>query len=484
MNMRVADPFKLGELATLAPTITPVFLAGGTGTRLWPLSRRSMPKQFLGFDSDLSLFQEALARFGVAGYRPGVIVTSHLCRKLVSAQARDSGYEASLVITEPEAKNSAAALLAAAYFLSKSDPKALILATPCDQRLDGRDDLAKAVALAVPAAREGQIVVFGITPTRAETGYGWIEPEPDHSGISKVRRFVEKPVRAAAEIMYSSRKYLWNAGIFLAEAQVLLREAREHLPELLSLVIKAVEGGRFSKGLAELDAKSWRDISAISIDFGLIEKTTSLAVVDLDTKWEDLGDWNAVWKASKKDRNGVSASGPVHAIDCSDSLLRSEGPDAPNLVGIGLDRMIAVATKDSMLVAPRDRAQEVRQVADLLRDDRVPDREERPWGWFQSLGKGDGYQVKRLVVTPGGKLSLQSHRLRSEHWVVVKGVATTTLGSQVRDLKVNQSLFVPSDVIHRLENNGRENLVVIEVQMGAYLGEDDIRRYEDIYARV
>ena len=345
-----------------------------------------------------------------------------------------------------------------------------------------------AVARGVAAARSGQIVTFGILPTHAETGYGWLElSAPAEDQPVQLRRFVEKPDAATAEAMLAAGTFLWNAGIFLFTARTMIAAFEQHAPDLMAPVRASVENARPDLGFLRLDPAPWAKARAVSIDFAVMEHAANLSVVAYGDGWNDLGSWDAVAKEMETDGRGVATSGEVTAIDCAESLLRSDS-EGVELVAIGLRNVIAVAMDDAVLVADRSRSQEVRQAVEILRARGARQaeafaRDHRPWGHFETLALADRFQVKRIVVKPGAALSLQSHFHRAEHWIVVSGTAKVTIGDAVQLIGENQSVYIPLGVKHRLENPGRLPMVLIEVQTGSYLGEDDIVRYEDVFAR-
>ena len=469
------------------PEIFPVLLCGGSGTRLWPVSRKSFPKQFVPLAGQGTLFQAAASRMlGAPGVASPLVITNADFRFIVAEQLAAEGIKPAAIMIEPAAKNTGPAILAAAAHLAGLHPGALLLVMPTDHAIPDIDAFRAAVAAGVPRALAGQIVTFGIRPDRPETGYGWIELQsaPVEGVAQKVQRFVEKPVLEAAEAMLAEGRYLWNAGIFLVAAKVLLDAVGEHAPDLLAPVGEAVAGARADLDFLRLAGTPWAEVRDISIDFAVMEKAANIEVVPLGTAWSDLGDWNAVWR---ENGGGMVAQGAVTAIDCEGSLLRSE-VEGQHVVGIGLNDLVVVAMPDAVLVADRTRAQEVKAAvsqmkARSVRQAEVFPRDHRPWGWFETLALADRFQVKRIVVKPGAALSLQSHVHRAEHWIVVSGTAQVTVGDEVKLLSENQSVYVPLGAVHRLTNPGKVPVVLIEVQTGAYLGEDDIIRYEDIYAR-
>jgi mannose-1-phosphate guanylyltransferase / mannose-6-phosphate isomerase len=341
-------------------------------------------------------------------------------------------------------------------------------------------------------AEAGGIVTFGISPDRAETGYGWLDLGPGAGGLSagpqKLARFVEKPDAArAAEMLAAGPRYLWNAGLFLALPEVIVAAFRAHAPDLVAPVSGAVQAAAADLGFIRLAPAPWQATPAISLDYAVMEKAGNLSVMPYAGGWSDLGDWQAVWHESPADPAGNAVSPGATAIDCEGTLLRAEGTGL-QLVGIGLSDMVAVAMRDAVLVAPRSRAQEVRQAVAALKSAKAPQatqfpRDDRPWGWFESLALGPRFQVKRIVVHPGRSLSLQSHHHRAEHWIVVQGTAKVTVGADERLVTENQSVYIPLGAIHRLHNPGKVDMVLIEVQTGTYLGEDDIVRHQDDWKR-
>lgn len=470
--------------------IYPVLLCGGSGTRLWPLSRKSYPKQFTALTGPESLFQASAQRLSGGDYAPPTIVTSSDFRFIVTEQLAAAGIDPGAVLIEPQARNTAPAVLAAALHLAKSDPDALILVAPSDHVIPDAAAFRAAVAAAEPAARAGQIVTFGIAPDRPETGYGYLElsAQPDGSGAPvALRRFVEKPDSDRAVAMLAEGRYLWNAGIFLFTAATMRAAFDAHAADLVAPVTAAVAQAKVDLGFLRLDPAAWAALPDISIDYAVMERAPNLSVVPFTGVWSDLGGWDAVWREAGPDACGVATAGPATAIDCVDTLLRSESP-TQEIVGIGLENIIAVAMPDAVLVADMSRAQDVKKAVAALKAKSAKQaetfpRDHRPWGWFESLVIGSRFQVKRIVVHPGAALSLQSHHHRSEHWIVVEGTALVTCDDKQFLLQANQSTFIPLGATHRLENPGKTPLRLIEVQSGSYLGEDDIVRFEDTYGR-
>jgi mannose-1-phosphate guanylyltransferase/mannose-1-phosphate guanylyltransferase/mannose-6-phosphate isomerase len=471
--------------------ITPVILCGGSGTRLWPLSRKSYPKQFVPLMGDNSLFQTSVQRLAGTGFDAPVILTNSDFRFIVTEQLAEIGIDPAAILIEPEGRNTAPAILAAALWLEKTDPGTLMMVAPSDHVVPDVSAFQAAIRAGVDAAKNGQLVTFGIRPRHPETGYGYLELESAPESFAPqpvaLKRFVEKPDAASAAEMVQSVRFLWNAGWFLFAPSTILEAFRIHAPQMIEAATAAVEHGKPDLGFFRLDPDHWARAEDISIDYAVMEKADNLSVVPFDSDWSDLGGWDAVWRESKRDGQGVATSGPATALDCEDTLLRSEDKDL-EIVGIGLKDIIAVAMPDAVLVADASRAQEVKNAVAALKAKRVKQAEtfpkdHRPWGWFESLVIGNRFQVKRIVVHPGAALSLQSHHHRSEHWIVVEGTAKVTVDGQEKLISENQSVYIPLGAVHRMENPGKVPMVLIEVQTGSYLGEDDIIRYEDVYSR-
>ncbi|MFN4058674.1 MAG: mannose-1-phosphate guanylyltransferase/mannose-6-phosphate isomerase [Roseinatronobacter sp.] len=471
--------------------IFPVLLCGGSGTRLWPLSRKSFPKQFVHLTGPDSLFQMAAERLKAEGYAPPVIVTGNDFRFIVTEQLAARAIAPQAIVIEPEGRNTAPAILAAALLLARTDPDALLLVAPSDHVIPDAALFRQAVQAAIPRARVGDLVTFGITPSRPETGYGYLElaagADAGAATPQPLARFVEKPVAAQAAQMLASGQYLWNAGIFLFSARTLVRAFEMHASDILAPVQRAVADAQTDLGFTRLSPEAWAKVPDISIDYAIMERAANLAVMPFTGGWSDLGGWDAVWQEAGPDAAGNVTSAQSVAIDCEGSLLRTD-TDRVALVGIGLRDIVAVATDDAVLVAHKSQAQRVKDAVAALRAKGAAQAtqfplDHRPWGWFESLVIGARFQVKRIHVHPGAALSLQSHHHRSEHWIVVEGTAKVTIDGKVQLLTENQSVYIPLGAVHRLENPGKLPMVLIEVQTGSYLGEDDIIRYEDIYAR-
>ena len=473
--------------------ITPVLLAGGSGTRLWPLSRKSYPKQFSTIIGEKTLFQSSAQRLTSSDtleFAPHVTLTNADFRFIIGEQLLKVGIDPGPILIEPEAKNTAAAILAASIFAHSKDENAILLVAPSDHVIPNRDDFHAAVKVGLLHIQDRKIVTFGIKPTHPETGYGYLELSADPIdvyGTSNLKKFVEKPDLQYAKKMLEAGHYLWNAGIFLFRARDMLDAFSCYAPETLDMVSQSVNEALPDLGFLRLAAEPWSKLKDISIDFAIMEKAQNLVAVPYASKWSDLGGWDAVWSESDSDASGNVTSETAHAIECSNSLLRAESNNQ-QVVGIGLDSIMAIAMPDAVLVAPKERAQDVKKVVELLKAKKIPQAEifpkdHRPWGWFESLALGDSFQVKRIYVKPGAALSLQSHKHRSEHWIVVEGIAKVTIEEEIKLVTEGQSVYVPLGAKHRMENPGKTPMLLIEVQIGTYLGEDDIIRYDDVYAR-
>nr|WP_306267837.1 mannose-1-phosphate guanylyltransferase/mannose-6-phosphate isomerase [Pararhizobium sp. IMCC3301] len=473
-------------------TIHPVLLCGGSGTRLWPLSRKSYPKQFVKLIGEESLFQVSARRVAGDGFAAPTLVTTSDFRFVVIEQLAALEIAPADILIEPTAKNTAAAICAAALALETRAPGTLMLVAPSDHVIPDAVRFRAAVKASIPAAKAGQLVTFGIRPDRPETGYGWLElsqaPTTDFAPVLQpLRSFVEKPDLATAERLLAGNMHLWNAGIFLYSTTAILEAFATHAPETLEVTRAALTSVEQDLAFTRLGPEAWERLPNISIDYAVMERAENLAVMPYGGVWSDLGDWQAVWRENTPDATGVVREGQATAIGCIDTLLQATS-EAQVLVGIGLKDIVVVAMPDAVLVAHKDRSQEVKQAVTELKArgavqaETLP-RDYRPWGWYESLVIGARFQVKRIVVHPGAALSLQSHHHRSEHWIVVEGTAKVTIDDTVTLVSENQSVYIPLGAVHRMENPGRVPLTLIEVQTGAYLGEDDIIRFEDVYAR-
>ncbi|MDO6458441.1 mannose-1-phosphate guanylyltransferase/mannose-6-phosphate isomerase [Celeribacter halophilus] len=476
------------------PLITPVILCGGSGTRLWPLSRKSYPKQFVPLVDDQTLFQASAKRLNgtteALNFAAPTVLTGADFRFIVTEQLASIGIDPGAILIEPEGRNTAPAILAAALYLIEQDPEAIMLVAPSDHVVPDVAAFHAAVKKGLTAVDAGKMVTFGIKPTHAETGYGYLELTalPDASGDPvDLKKFVEKPDAERAAEMVAAGTFMWNAGIFLFKAKDIIAAFTTHAPELTGPVSEAVDAAQVDLGFLRLEPEAWAKADDISIDYAVMEKAHNLAVVPFDGGWSDLGGWDAVWRESDPDEYGVVTSGEATAIDCSNSLIRSDS-ERLEVVGIGLDNIMAIAMNDAVLVADMSRAQDVKKAVAALKAKGADQathfpKDHRPWGWFESLVIGGRFQVKRIHVHPGAALSLQSHFHRSEHWIVVEGTAEVTVDGETRLVTENQSVYVPLGAVHRMKNPGKVPMVLIEVQTGSYVGEDDIIRYEDVYSR-
>ncbi len=471
--------------------VIPVIMCGGSGTRLWPLSRRSFPKQFVNLTGPRTLFQQTLTRAAGAGFAEPLIMTAEDFRFIVTEQMAALGVTSAATLIEPEARNTAPAILVAALWAAARDPEAVLLVLPSDHVIPDADGFRAAVLAALPAATAGQIVTFGVVPVRPETGYGYLQlgsdADPAQNAPQPLAGFVEKPNAARAAAMLAEGGYLWNAGIFLFQAKAIIAAFGIHAPDMLDPARAAVAEAKSDLGFTRLNAAAFAQMPDISIDYAIMERARNLSVMPWRGAWSDLGSWEAVLQEAETDDNGNASAGAVTMIDCSSSLMRAEN-DGQELVGIGLTDIVAVAMADAVLVAHKSQSQKVKDAVAQLKARGVKQathlpRDHRPWGWFDSLIIGERFQVKRIVVHPGAALSLQSHHHRSEHWIVVQGTARVTVDDSVRLISENQSVYIPLGAIHRMENPGKVPMVLIEVQTGSYLGEDDIIRYQDVYAR-
>jgi mannose-1-phosphate guanylyltransferase/mannose-6-phosphate isomerase len=473
--------------------VYPVLLAGGSGTRLWPLSRKSYPKQFSMLIGETTLFQSSARRLTsshILEFAPHITLTNADFRFIIGEQLQEVGIDPGPILIEPEARNTAPAILAASIFAHSRDESAILLVAPSDHVIPDTDNFHEAIKVGLAHVQNQKMVTFGIKPMHPETGYGYLElsADPlDDYGSSDLKTFVEKPNLQNAKQMVEADHYLWNAGIFLFRAQDMIDAFRAYAPETLGLVSQAVGEAFADLGFLRLAKEPWSELQDISIDYAIMEKTQNLVAVPYVSKWSDLGGWDAVWSESNQDALGNVTSETAHAIECANSLLRSESA-SQQVVGIGLNDIMAIAMPDAVLVAPKERAQDVKKAVELLKSKDIAQAEifpkdHRPWGWFESLVLTDGFQVKRIHVKPGAALSLQSHKHRSEHWVVVDGIAQVTISEETKLVKSGESVFVPLGAVHRMENPGKVPMILIEVQIGTYLGEDDIVRYDDKYAR-
>jgi mannose-1-phosphate guanylyltransferase/mannose-6-phosphate isomerase len=471
----------------MAGLMVPVIMCGGAGTRLWPVSRESMPKQFVQLVEERSTFQQVLDRVADRElFERPIVITNSDFRFIVAEQLRESDIEADIVL-EPMRRDSAMAVAVAAALARERDPQATVLILAADHVVRNADAFKLACREAAIAAADGLIVTFGINPTFPATNYGYIRPGAKLNGGAAlaVAAFVEKP-NATTASGYIADNYLWNSGNFAFRADIMLAEIARFEPAIAAAAEAAVAGLKHDLDFLRLPAEPFGQAPKKSIDYAVMERTDRAAVVPVDLGWSDVGSWNAVWEVLEHDRNGNAGTGPVVFHNSRNSLARSD--DAILTAVVGLDDVIVVATADAVLVAARDKAEEVKALVEHLKAQNHQQavqhlRIYRPWGYYQGVDTGSRYQVKRIVVKPNAKLSLQKHFHRAEHWVVVRGTAEVTVGEETRIVHENESTYIPIGGVHRLANPGKIPLELVEVQVGSYLGEDDIVRMDDAYGR-
>jgi mannose-1-phosphate guanylyltransferase/mannose-6-phosphate isomerase len=468
--------------------IYPVLLSGGTGSRLWPVSRSQMPKQLMPLLSDRSLLQETAQRLdGLDGIAPPLVIANSDHRFMIAAQLQELGITPTALVLEPVGRNTAAAAAVAANIVSDLDPEGIIILLPADHHIPDVEGFQQAALRGAAHADRGHIVTFGITPKFPETGYGYIKRGPAlNDDAFAVAQFCEKPDLARAEAFLAEGCYDWNSGIFMARADTLMEEMEAHCPDILAKCRSAVAGSYRDLDFLRLDDPAFKACPSAPIDTAVMERTSKAVVIPLDIGWSDVGSWNALWDLGEKDDAGNVISGDVIALDTEGTYIRGNGRLVTTL---GVKNLVVVDTGDAVLIADKERVQDIRGVVAKLKElgrseHEVHARVHRPWGFYESIEAGDRYQVKHLMVKPGGTLSLQMHHHRAEHWVVVKGTARVVLGNKEMLISENESTYIPIGTPHRLENPGKVPLSIIEVQSGCYLGEDDIVRMDDIYGRL
>lgn len=462
--------------------ICPVILSGGSGSRLWPLSREYFPKQLLALVSENTLLQDTARRTDAfKDSQAPIVVCNEEHRFLVAEQLREIDKPAQAIILEPEGRNTAPALTLAALWLKQHSLNPVMLVMPADHVIADQAAFADAINAAYQLAEAGRLVTFGIVPTSAHTGYGYIRRGEDN----KVEEFVEKPDQTTAERYLQSGQYLWNSGLFMMRADVWLEELARHNPEIIESVSRAIDNGKGDMDFFRTEAAAFLSSPSDSIDYAVMEKTDRASVVPMDAQWSDIGAWSSLWEASSKNAQGNVIAGDVFSHDTNQSFLVSQHR---MIAAVGVDNMIVVETPDAVLVCSKERSQDVKFIVDQLKDRQRSEyqlhrRVHRPWGTYETVDVGERFQVKRLTVKPGASLSLQSHKQRAEHWVVVKGQAKITRDDQILILNENESTYIAIGQRHRLENETDKPLEVVEVQSGSYLGEDDIERFDDVYDR-
>ena len=470
-------------------TILPVILSGGSGTRLWPLSRESHPKQFLPLLGDRSLLQMTWLRLrGLAGMGAPLVVANEEHRFLVAEQLRQVDAEPAALILEPVGRNTAPAIAVAALRAMADGADPVLLVLPSDHVIADEAGFRAAILQVLPAAEAGELVTFGIVPTAPETGYGYIRAAAGagHAGgVRVVQRFVEKPDAGTAAQYLASGEYFWNSGMFAFRASRYLEELQRTRPQMVAAARESLDKATVDADFLRLDKAAFSASPSDSIDYAVMESTGRAAVLPIDVGWNDVGSWSALWSVVDQDGAGNAHRGDVIARDCRNTLAMS---DKRLVALIGLDDVVVVDTDDALLVARRDRVQEVKEIVSTLKQAKRPQatwhrKVYRPWGSYDGIDSGERFQVKRIIVKPGASLSLQMHHHRAEHWIVVKGTARVTCGEKVFLLAENESTYIPLGSKHRLENPGKQPLELIEVQSGSYLGEDDIVRFEDVYGR-
>tara|TARA_B100000900_G_scaffold415301_1_gene444685 strand:+ start:154 stop:1572 length:1419 start_codon:yes stop_codon:yes gene_type:complete len=468
--------------------IVPVILSGGSGTRLWPLSRKQYPKQYLPLASDNTMLQETILRLkGLDNLGDPIIVCNADHRFLVAEQCQQIGIKNPKILLEPVSRNTAPAIAAAALQSLRDLEDSILLVLSADHVIQDVDAFHKAIDIAAQQAQIGKLATFGVVPTKANTGYGYIKSSEDNdNGAYKVEEFVEKPDVKTAEVYLEQGSYLWNSGMFMFQARTFIDELTTHSPSIISSVNRAVNKAEQDLDFIRLEKQAFESSPSDSIDYALMEKSNNSVVVPLDAQWNDIGAWPALYDIGTQDSQGNVIKGDVITQGTTNTYINA---DHHMVAAIGVDNLIIIDTPDATFIATQDKAQEVKNIVESLQasgrsESSAHRKVYRPWGWYDSIESGDYFQVKRLHVKPGAKLSLQMHHKRAEHWVVVSGTATITNGEQIFCLEKGESTYIPLGVTHSLENSTNEPLEIIEVQSGTYLGEDDITRFEDMYGRI
>ena len=467
--------------------VTPVILSGGSGTRLWPLSRKQYPKQYLSLVGDNTMLQDTILRLnGLGNLTDPIIICNVDHRFLVAEQCQQIGIKNPTILLEPVGRNTAPAIAAAAFQSLKSSDESILLVLSADHIIQNVDAFHKAINIAIQQAQSGKLAIFGIVPIDANTGYGYIKSSKEKSNDAhKVEEFVEKPDIKTAQFYLEQGSYLWNSGMFVFQAQTFIDELKAHASNIVTSVNNSIINAVQDLDFIRLEKKAFESSPSESIDYALMEKSNNVVVVPLDAQWNDISAWTALHDIGVKDENGNVIKGDVITQDTTNTYINA---DHHMVVTLGVDNLIIVDTPDVTLIASQDKVQELKSIVESLQDSGRSESEAhrkvyRPWGWYDSIESGEYFQVKKLHVKPGAKLSLQMHHKRAEHWVVVRGTATVTSGEQTVSLKKGESTYIPLGIIHSLENKTKELLEIIEVQNGIYLGEDDIVRFKDFYGR-
>ena len=468
--------------------ITPVILSGGSGKRLWPLSRKKYPKQYLPLVGNKTMLQETILRLnGLSGLSDPIIICNVDHRFLVAEQCQKIGIKNPIILLEPIGRNTAPAIAAAALQSLKDSDDSTLLVLSADHDIQDVDAFHKAINIARNQSKSFKLVTFGIVPTSANVGYGYLKASKEcHNGAHRVKEFIEKPDLKTAEFYLEQGNYLWNSGMFMFQARTFIDELTTHAPNIVSSVNNAVNNAKQDLDFIRLEKQAFESSPSDSIDFVLMEKSNNVVVVPLDAKWNDIGAWPALYDIGTKDSQGNVIKGDVISQDTTNTYINA---DYHLVAAIGVDNLIIIDTPDATYIATQDKAHEVKNIVESLQasgrcESSIHRKVYRPWGWYDSIESGEHFQVKRLSVKPGAKLSLQMHHKRAEHWVVVSGIATVTKGEQIFDLNKGESTYIPKGITHALYNQTNEPLEIIEVQSGTYLGEDDIVRFEDVYGRV
>jgi len=469
--------------------IIPVILAGGSGTRLWPLSRELYPKQLIDIYNENTMLQNTILRLqGIDKMGPPIVVCNEAHRFMTAEQLRMMETDPYAIILEPVGRNTAPAIALAAIKAMENEKDPILLVLPADHVIEKIPDFHDAIKVGIDYAKENKLITFGIIPNSPEIGYGYIkkgELLKEETGTSKIEKFVEKPDLSTAQEYITSGKYCWNSGMFMFKASVIVKELEKHALDIITSCKTVISKGKQDLDFFRLKLDEFKNIPSDSIDYAVMEKTSNGVVIPFDAGWNDLGSFDALWQTGKKDGNRNVIKGDVLTHDVKESYINSE---SSLITAVGVERFVIVETKDAILVSPRDRVQDVKKIVKQLkdnnRDEPVTHRKVyRPWGSYETMDIEQRFQVKRITVKPGAKLSLQKHYHRAEHWTVVSGAAIVTKGEEEMLLKEDQSTYIPLGTMHRLENPGKIPLELIEVQSGSYLGEDDIVRFDDVYGR-